>query len=117
MNRKEREANRDRLVAAGFRARLEMQSLLTGLLYIDLDLHPDKPPVFTGLEYHGLLELPAIPTTADEIRNTAEEMAKKLHELPLDEMVQDLSDSLREIKNFLSSRDLRKSRVALAKYP
>jgi len=32
MTLKEREANRDKLVAAGFRARLELQSLLTGLL-------------------------------------------------------------------------------------
>lgn len=114
MNRKEREANRDRLVAAGFRARLEMQSLLTGLLYIDFDVHPEKPPVFTGLEYHGLLELPAIPTTVDEIRNTAEEVAKKINELPLEDMVQDLSASLREIKTFLTSEDIKKSKVALA---
>jgi paraquat-inducible protein B len=112
--RKEREANRNRLVAAGFRARLEMQSLLTGLLYIDFDVHPDKPPVFTGLEYHGLLELPAIPTTVDEIRNTAEEVAKKINELPLEDMVQNLSSSLREIKNFLESPDIKKSSVALA---
>jgi paraquat-inducible protein B len=114
MTRKEREANRDGLVAAGFRARLEMQSLLTGLLYIDFDVHRDKPPVFTGLEYQGLLELPAIPTTVDEIRNTVEEVAKKVNELPLEDIVQNLSASLREINNFLASEDVKKSKVALA---
>lgn len=114
MTRKEREANRDRLVAAGFRARLELQSLLTGLLFIDLNLYPDKPPVFTSLEYKGLLELPGIPTTADELRNAASEVAKKLNELPLEDIVQDLSASLREIKTFLASEDVKKSKVALA---
>jgi len=114
MKRKEREANRDRLVAAGFRARLEMQSLLTGLLYIDFDVHRDKPPVFTGLEYQGLLELPAVPTTVDEIRNTVEEVARKFNELPLEDIVQDLSGSLREIKKFLESPDIKKSSAALA---
>ena len=113
--RKNREANRDRLVAAGFRARLEMQSLLTGLLYIDFDVHPDKPPVFTSLEYHGMLELPAIPTTVDEIRNTAEQVVKRISELPLEDIVQNLSASLREINNFLASEDVKKSKVALAK--
>jgi paraquat-inducible protein B len=112
--RKEREANRDRLVAAGFRARLEMQSLLTGLLYIDFDVHRDKPPMFTGLEYQGLLELPAIPTTADELRNTASEIARKLNELPLEDIVQNLSSSLSEIKDFLASPDVKNSTVALA---
>ncbi|HEY8036847.1 MAG TPA: MlaD family protein [Methylobacter sp.] len=114
MTRKEREANRDGLVAAGFRARLEMQSLLTGLLYIDFDVHRDKPPVFTGLEYQGLLELPAIPTTVDEIRNTAEQVVKKINEMPLEDIVQNLSASLREINNFLASEDVKKSKVALA---
>jgi paraquat-inducible protein B len=115
ITRKKREANRDSLVAAGFRARLEMQSLLTGLLYIDFDVHRDKPPVFTGLEYHGLLELPAIPTTVDEIRNTAEQVVKRINELPLEDIVQNLSASLREINNFLASEDFNNSKVALAK--
>lgn len=115
MSHKEAIANRDKLVDAGFRARLETQSLLTGLLYVDLDLHPENPPMYTGFEYHGLTELPAIPTTAEEIRNIAEEMAKKLRALPLDEIVLDLAESLKEIKNLLASDDLRKSRVALAK--
>jgi paraquat-inducible protein B len=113
-SRKELEANRDALVAAGFRTRLELQSLLTGLLYVDFDVHRDKPPVYTGLEFQGLLELPAIPSTADELRNTAAEVTKRLNEMPLDDMVQDLSTSLREIKNFLTSPDARKASAALA---
>lgn len=114
MTRKEREANRDKLVAAGFRARLELQSILTGLLYVDFDVHRDKPPVFTGLEYQGLLEVPAIPTTVDELRHTASAMAKRLNELPLEDIVKDLSASLREIKGFLASEDVKKSSAALA---
>ncbi|MGH8509260.1 MAG: MlaD family protein, partial [Gammaproteobacteria bacterium] len=102
------------LVAAGFRSRLELQSLLTGLLYIDFDVHRDKPPVYTGLELQGSLELPAIPSTADEVRNTAEKLTKKLNEMPLDDIAQDLSVSLREIKNFLTSQNAMKSSAALA---
>jgi paraquat-inducible protein B len=114
MSDEELKANRDRLVASGFRARLEMQSLLTGLLYVDLDVHPDKPPVFANLEYQGLLEIPGIPATTEELRNTAEEVAKKLRALPLDQIVQDLADSLREIKTLLASDDIKKSKMALA---
>ena len=106
-------ANRDRLVASGFRARLEMQSLLTGLLYVDLDTYPDKPPVFANLEYQGLLEIPGVPPTTEELRNTAEEVAKKLRNLPLDQIVQDLAESLKEIKTLLASEDVQKSKVAL----
>jgi len=87
---------------------------LTGLLYVDFDVYRDKPPVFTGLEYKGLLEVPAIPTTVDEIRQTASAVAKRINELPLEDIVHDLSASLREIKDFLASKDVKKSSAALA---
>lgn len=111
----QQEKNRDDLVKAGFRARLETQSLLTGLLYVDIDLHPDKPPLFVNLNYKGIVEFPGIPKTTDELRNTAEEVAKKLRELPLDQIVLDLSESLKEIKNLLASEDVKKSKAALAR--
>lgn len=110
----QRRANLDKMVAIGFRARLEMQSLLTGLLYVDLDVHPDKAPMFAGLDYQGLLEIPGVPTTTDELKNTAEEFAKKIRAMPLDQIVADFADSLREIKTLLASEDLKKSQVALA---
>jgi len=114
MSREQLQVHRDRLVANGFRARLEMQSLLTGLLYVDLDTYPDKPPQFANLEYQGLLEIPGIPPTSVELRNTAEEVAQKLRNLPLEQIVQDFADSLREIKSLLASQELKKTQVALA---
>ena len=107
-------ANRDRLVELGMRARLETQSLLTGLLYVDLNFYPDKPPVFVNLEYKDLLEVPGVPTTTDELKHTAEEVAQKLRAMPLDQMVTDFADSLHEIKELLRSEDVKRSRAALA---
>ncbi|MEY4194526.1 MAG: hypothetical protein RLZZ226_894 [Pseudomonadota bacterium] len=107
-------AYRDRLVEAGFRARLEMQSLLTGLLYVDLDLHPYKPAEFMGLSYQGLLEMPSIPTTADEIRNTVDELFNQLRELPLKKIVTDLSETMEAARSMLASDEARESRKAVA---
>lgn len=113
-DREQLKVHRDRLVAAGYRARLEMQSLLTGLLFVDLDEHPNKPPVFANLEYKKLLEIPGVPATTEELRDTAEEVVQKLRGLPLDQIVQDLAASLREIKTILASDDIKKSKIALA---
>ncbi|MBL1265280.1 MlaD family protein [Methylomicrobium sp. RS1] len=115
MTRAQQVINRDNLVKAGFRARLETQSLLTGLLYVDIDVYRDKPPVFVGLDYKGLVEFPSIPKTTDELRNTAEEVAKKLRSLPLDQIVMDFAESVKELKNLLASEDVKKSRQALTK--
>lgn len=107
-------AYRDHLIDAGFRARLEMQSLLTGLLYVDLDLYPSKPAEFVGLNYHGLLEMPSIPTTIDEIRNTADELFDEIRHLPLKEIVTNLAETMEGLKTMLASNEARESRHAVA---
>ncbi|CCE25476.1 MlaD family protein [Methylotuvimicrobium alcaliphilum] len=110
----ERLALRDRLVKAGFRARLETQSLLTGLLYVDVDKHTNKPPVFAKLEYKGIPEFPGILTTSDEILHSAEEFLNQLRALPLEQIVTDFADNLREMKDLLASDELKQSQVSLA---
>lgn len=115
ITRAQQKKNRDKLVAAGFRARLETQSLLTGLLYIDFDVHKDEPAIYVGLDYKGLVEIPAIPTTADELRNTFDEIAKKVSTLPLEDIIRDAAASMKEIRDLLASEDVKRSRVSLAK--
>jgi paraquat-inducible protein B len=61
-----------------------------------------------------LPELPSVPTAADEIRNTAEEVFIKLRQLPLEKMVRDLSETLEETRSLLKSEDLKSSLLALS---
>ena len=106
---------RDKLVEQGFRARLETQSLLTGLLYVDIDRHPDKAPQFAGLDYNGLVEIPCVPTTVDEIRNTAESLMSRIRQMPLEQVVQEMVDTLKQIRDLAGSPEAKRSNVALAK--
>lgn len=115
MSDKERHARVDRLVEAGMRARLEIQSLLTGLLYVDLDFYPNRAPRLTGMSYNGLPEVPSLPTTTDEVKNALEEVVKKIRDLPLDAMVRDLAASVADIRAILASDETRQSREALAR--
>lgn len=106
--------DRQQLVDLGLKARLETQSLLTGLLYIELDFYYGKQTNLVNMDYKDLPELPSVPTTVDEIRNTADEVIKKIRELPLEAMVKDLSETLREAHDLLKSDDTKKSVHALA---
>ena len=56
-----------------------------------------------------------MPTTVDEIRNTADAILNKAKELPLEQMVKDLSETLKETRDLLKSDDMRNSLAALAK--
>jgi len=92
------------LIDAGLRARLETQSLLTGLLYVDLDFHPNQAPRLTGLNFNGLPEVPSAPTTADEVRNALEEVVRKVRDLPLESMVRDLAAAWRVSEKAVESQ-------------
>jgi paraquat-inducible protein B len=72
-----------RLVERGLRARLRMQSLLTGQLYVDLDFHPDKPARFVALDT-GASEIPTI-------RTTVQELAVRLEAFPIEKFLENLS--------------------------
>ena len=71
------------LVERGLRARLRLQSLLTGQLYVDLDFHPEKPAVFAALDP----ELSEIPT----IRTAVQELTTKLEGFPMDKFLNDVA--------------------------
>ncbi|MGH8580984.1 MAG: MlaD family protein [Gammaproteobacteria bacterium] len=111
----ERQENVQQFIETGLRARLEMQSLLTGLLYVEFNFYPNQPVELTGLNYKGLPEMPSIPTATDELRNTLDEVLTKARELPLEDIVRDLSATLKEIRDTVKSQDIMRARAGLAK--
>ena len=57
----------DEMIAQGFRARLDSESLVTGVLYVALDINPEAPsPVFHQLtpEYQ---EIPTVPSDLQQL--------------------------------------------------
>lgn len=104
-----------RLIDAGLKARLETQSLLTGLLYVDLNFYYDKPGQMVNLNYKDMPELPSVPTAVDEIRNTADAIINKARQLPLEEIVKDLAETVHETRDLLKSDEVKKSLAALSK--
>lgn len=59
----------DDLVERGLRAQLNTQSLLTGLLYIQLDFHPETPPTLAPIDT-PYTQIPTIPTELEQLRQT-----------------------------------------------
>lgn len=63
------ESIHNELVARGLRARLETQSFLTGLLYVQLDFFPEKEAKMEALN-SPYPQLPTIPTELEELRQS-----------------------------------------------
>ncbi|MFA5921035.1 MAG: MlaD family protein [Methylococcaceae bacterium] len=110
---KERRQNAKRLIDAGLKAQLQTQSLLTGLLYVEVNFHRDKPLKLTGLNYKDLPELPSIPSTEEQLKNAADEILTKFRQIPIEDIAKDLAATLKEVREIATSDELKKNRAAL----
>jgi paraquat-inducible protein B len=95
-----------RLIERGLRGQLQMQSLLTGLLMINLDFLPDTPLRLVGKD-PSQLEIPTVPTPM-------EELSKRIEKIPFEEIFDKLASSLRGIDKVVNSPEMEGSMKALA---
>jgi len=93
------------LIEKGLKARLELQSLVTGVLSVGLDFYPDQPMRFIGLEQRYT----EIPT----IRSSTEELKKKIQDLPLKSIAERLDSVLEGLSTIVHSSDLTGSLASL----
>lgn len=84
----------EELVELGLRAQLDTQSLLTGLLYIQLDFHPNREPVFADLE-SPYAQIPTIPTEFEQLRESFE----AVNFAKISESMQDIATGLDDLLN------------------
>ena len=89
------------LIEKGLRAQLQLQSVVTGQLMVDLDFHPNTPVRLVGLEKR----YPEIPT----IPSGLEQLTRRLEELPINEIADRLNEALAGINKLVNSRDLQAS--------
>ena len=86
------------LIDKGLRARLEMQSFVTGQLHVALDFYPDKPAKFMGADA-GDLEFPTVPTQIQEL-------SKKLEELPLADIIRKFDATMEGLTRVVNSPEI-----------
>jgi paraquat-inducible protein B len=99
-NIQERGRVMSRLIELGLRARLTLQSLVTGQLMIALGFHPDKPAHLTGIKSE-YLEVPTITAAMSEFTD-------KLEKLPVDKIAKKLHDVLNNIDTLVSGPEIKK---------
>jgi paraquat-inducible protein B len=90
--------NMAKLIEQGMRARLQMQSLVTGLLMVELDFHPNTPINLVGAD-PDYPELPTIPSVMGEL-------AKTLDKVPFDQLANTVMSSLNAVQQLLTDPKL-----------
>lgn len=91
---------------AGLRAQLRMQSFVTGVLYVALDLRPGTPIVLRKLDPR-VPELPAIPTDIEVWTAKLERFAATIEKVPLEQIAQTTAAILADVKTIVESKEAR----------
>jgi paraquat-inducible protein B len=94
------------LIKSGLRAQLQMQSMVTGQLMINIDFFPDTPVRLVGSRKialaKGMTEIPTIQTSMQKIEKT-------LQDIPIGEIANSINKSLNAIEALVTSEELTKS--------
>ena len=90
-----RERQHDLLVERGLRARLALQSIVTGRLMVELGFFPDTPVQYQLPPGERIREIPTIPSELDELRRT-------LGNLPLQEIATSATKVLQGLDRLLN---------------
>ena len=80
-------------VVDGFRGQLEMESLVTGLLYVGLDFFPGTPINFVQQENvnNKYPEIPTLPTSLELAKGAVERILNKLEEVDFKRLIDSLT--------------------------
>ena len=98
----------DSMIARGLRAQLSTESLLTGLLYVDLDLHPNSLVNLALVPNGGnLKEIPTVPTTIEAIQQQATETLAKLDKIDLNALISSATRAANNVADLTGSEDLK----------
>jgi len=109
------EALRQACKEFGLHARLEMQSLLTGKLFIELNADPTIQARFVEMKDldEDIVEIPTVPSTSEQVMQVIKNAAEHLGELPMGEILQDARESLAAINRIVNAPEIPQTLEAL----
>ena len=97
------------LIKKGLKAQLQVQSLVTGQLMINLDFYPNTPATLVGMDKIKTLtgakswwEIPTIPTSMQELE-------KAISQLDIKELAEDIKGAMDGLAKLATSPDLHES--------
>jgi len=88
----------EKLIGHGMRAQLELQSIVTGQLQIQLDFHPEATPNSRSAE-NNFPEMPTVPSSLAEL-------TERLESLSLEDLVTSAQQTIAGLNKLINSPDL-----------
>jgi paraquat-inducible protein B len=113
----DREALQKAIVDRGLRGQLEMESLVTGLLFVSLDFFPDTPiNLVQGPDGdYKYPEIPTVPTTLEQAKGALTRVISKLEDIDFKELGANLESTLKGVNRTVNSPEIESVLRSLAR--
>jgi paraquat-inducible protein B len=113
----DREAFNEFIVDYGLRGQLEMESLVTGLLYVALDFFPGTPInlVQQANADNKYREIPTLPTALEQAKGAVTRVISKLDEIDFKELNANLQATLKGVNRTVNSSEIESVLRSLAR--
>lgn len=93
----------------GLRGQLQTESIVTGVLFVALDLFPDSPVKFVQPPGSRYQEIPTIPTTLQKAQDILGQLITKLDEIDFKQLLNSVTDAVKNFEGFANNKDLREA--------
>ena len=105
----ENEGELQDLIDNGLRAQLNVQSMVTGLLEIELDFHPGSEAVYRNKLLTDYRELPTVPSTTQQLLARLRKLAEDFQQVDFQKLMTNIADTAEGIDQLVSSPELQQS--------
>lgn len=100
------------LIQRGARASLQLQSFVTGLLFVNIDMRPDTPIRRLGLD-KAYPEIPTVPSDMDQLMASVKQAVADLGKLPLESLLNEILVLFKRANALLEVPELKQALVSL----
>jgi paraquat-inducible protein B len=102
-----------RAIDQGLRGQLQMESFLTGVLYVAVDLYPDTPAQFVLPQGSRYQEIPTVPTELEQVQDEVRVVFAKLAKIDFDAAIVAMTHAFEGIDRLAKSPALNNSLKSL----
>jgi phospholipid/cholesterol/gamma-HCH transport system substrate-binding protein len=92
----------DEMIKQGLRARLQTESIVTGVLFVELEVVPGAPLTLVLPEDSTYLEIPTLPSTLQQVTETIGEIMSKLNGLDFEGLFKSIRGAVDGIEKLVN---------------
>jgi paraquat-inducible protein B len=102
----------DELISQGLRAQLQLESFVTGVLYLSLDFFPGLPVVLVHADHPEIFEIPTVPTALERVSQVMTKFMTQIEKVDIDAAVHSITEAVDGVNGLVRSPEVNRAVVA-----